>query len=80
MTVAAPRMSPGYVHAVSPEHGEPVVFSPGQLLPGWMAEALDGGAVLVPDEHPGSFTLQPAKGGQRTTAQAAPRSTRGGRK
>lgn len=75
----APRLSPGYVHAVSPVHGEPVVFTPGQELPGWVREALDAGAALTPDEHGGSFTLQPAKG-QRTTAQAAPRSTRGGRK
>ena len=79
--MAAPRLSPGYVHvAAHPGHGEPVVFSPGQLLPDWVAERLDAGATLTPDEHPGSFTLQPAKGGQRTTAQAAPRATRGGRK
>ena len=78
--MAAPALSPGYVHAVSPVHGEPVVFSPGQLLPEWVRDELDAGAVLVPDEHPESFTLQPAKGQpaqQRTAAPSEPRSTRG---
>jgi hypothetical protein len=53
----APRLSPGYVHAVSPEHGEPVVFTPGQALPGWVTDALEAGAALAADEHEGSFTL-----------------------
>jgi hypothetical protein len=55
--MTGPRLSPGYVHAVSPEHGEPVVFTPGQALPDWVIEAVDAGAVLAPDEHEGSFTL-----------------------
>ena len=31
--------APGYVHATDPDHGEPVVFVPGELLPEWAAEA-----------------------------------------
>jgi hypothetical protein len=57
----APRLSPGYVHAVHPEHGQPVVYQPGQALPDWLVAELDAGGVLVPDEHEGSFTLHPAK-------------------
>ena len=37
------RQSPGFVHAVHPEHGEAVVYVPGELLPGWVVDALDGG-------------------------------------
>jgi hypothetical protein len=64
----APRLAPGYVHAVHPDHGEPVVYTPGQLLPDWVAEAIEGGAQLVADEAEGSFTLQlprGSKGGKR---------------
>ena len=66
--MAAPRLSPGYVHAIHPDHGEPVVYAPGQELPAWLREAIDGGATLVPDETEGSFTLTgqgKAKGGRR---------------
>ena len=54
----APERSPGYVHAVSPEHGEPVVFTPGQVLPDWVRSALEAGGSLTADEAEGSFTLQ----------------------
>ena len=37
------RVSPGYLQATHPEHGEAVVFVPGELLPAWVADALDGG-------------------------------------
>ncbi len=37
------RTAPGYVHAVSPETGDPVVFVPGEALPDWAVEALDAG-------------------------------------
>jgi hypothetical protein len=36
-------LSPGYIRVpagMHPDHGEPVVFAPGQLLPDWAAEAL----------------------------------------
>jgi hypothetical protein len=42
--------SPGYVHGVDPEHGEPVSFVPGELLPAWAAEAL-GAQRPEPDQH-----------------------------
>ena len=41
------QLSPGYVHAVHPDHGEPVTYAPGQLLPEWVTDALDNGAQLV---------------------------------
>jgi hypothetical protein len=50
------RLSPGYVHALHPEHGEPVTYTPGQALPQWVLEALDNGAELVPEED-GVFKL-----------------------
>ena len=28
----------GYVHAVHPDHGEPVVFVPGEMLPSWAVD------------------------------------------
>jgi hypothetical protein len=37
----AGRQSPGYLHTVHPDHGEPVVFVPGETLPDWAAQALD---------------------------------------
>jgi hypothetical protein len=35
--------SPGFVQVpagMHPDHGEPVIFNPGEMLPGWAAEAL----------------------------------------
>lgn len=55
--VPVARTSPGYVHAVSPEHGERVVFVPGELLPGWAVEAIDGGKQATRDEQTGVLTL-----------------------
>ncbi len=39
---APPRavFAPTFQHATHPEHGEPVVFAPGELLPGWAADRL----------------------------------------
>ena len=45
--------APGYIRAKSPEHGEDVVFVPGELLPQWAADAVrvgkgkpaDGGVI-----------------------------------
>jgi hypothetical protein len=45
------------VHATSPD-GEPVVFTPGQVLPDWVRSALEGGGSLIADEAEGSFTLR----------------------
>ena len=53
----APDRAPGYVHATSPD-GEPVVFTPGQVLPDWVRSALEGGGSLIADEAEGSFTLR----------------------
>ena len=50
------KLSPGYVHAVHPDHGESVTYTPGQLLPEWVADALDNGAQLVPVAD-GEFNL-----------------------
>lgn len=69
-----PRLSPGYLHAVHPDHGEPVVYTPGQALPEWVRDALAAGATLAPDEHEGSFTLKPRGG------SAVPGTRKGGRK
>jgi hypothetical protein len=41
--IDTPVLSPGYVHCeagMHPDHGDAVVFPPGQLLPKWAAEAL----------------------------------------
>jgi hypothetical protein len=39
--------APGFIRAVHPEHGEPVVFTPGEQLPAWVADAVESGAELV---------------------------------
>ena len=36
-------IAPGFVRAVHPDHGEPVTFVPGELLPPWAAALLRGG-------------------------------------
>jgi hypothetical protein len=62
------RQSPGFIHATHPEHGEAVVFVPGELLPGWVVEALDGGRGRY-DAATGVFVLDdpaPPKKGRRT--------------
>jgi len=42
-------LSPGLVKvAKHPEHGHPVDYQPGQLLPAWLTEALENGALLRP--------------------------------
>lgn len=43
--------SPGFIRAVHPEHGEPVVFVPGEMLPAWAAEALAAGHGRLEDGH-----------------------------
>lgn len=61
-------LSPGYIRvARHPEHGEAVVYAPGQLLPQWVTDALDGGALLRPVSE-GVFELvrpSPARAGRR---------------
>ena len=50
------RYAPGYVHCdAHPDHGEPVVYTPGQLLPEWVRADLAAGAPLVA-EATGSST------------------------
>jgi len=34
--VKAPRVATTYLHAKHPDHGEPVVFVPGEHLPEWV--------------------------------------------
>ena len=58
-------LSPGYVRVpagVHPDHGEPVVFAPGQLLPDWAAELL-AQQHPVPDRQ-GVYELAKPKGGK----------------
>jgi hypothetical protein len=46
-------LAPGYVRApagMHPDHGDAVVFTPGQLLPDWAAKALVD-QETEPDEH-----------------------------
>jgi hypothetical protein len=59
-----PRLSPGHLHAVHPDHGEPVTYQPGELLPDWVLGELAAGATLKID-GPGVFTLVTTKGGKR---------------
>lgn len=40
-------LAPGYVRARHPEHGEPVIFTPGEDMPAWVSDALEAGAELV---------------------------------
>jgi hypothetical protein len=63
----AARLAPGYVHAEDPEHPEygTLTFTPGQLLPAWVRDALDAGAPLLPEDE-GVFNLGPVpKRGKR---------------
>jgi len=72
--VATPQpdhvFAPGYIRCpagMHPDHGEAVVFTPGQLIPGWAAQALveqrpeptfDGIYVLVNTNGPDSVRAQ----------------------
>jgi hypothetical protein len=65
VTGADPRLAPGYVHCdAHPDHGEPVVYTPGELLPDWVRVELAGGGALAVT-GPGHFRLVPAKAPQR---------------
>jgi len=52
-------LAPGLIKVPAhPEHGEPVDYQPGQLLPQWLSDALASGAVtLKPHEVEGVFIL-----------------------
>jgi len=39
--------APSYIRAKHPDHGEPVVFVPGELLPEWAAEKVKAGKAKV---------------------------------
>jgi hypothetical protein len=69
-------LAPGLIKvAKHPEHGEPVDYQPGQLLPPWLSDALEkGDAALKPDTVPGVFYLvtrpkpvraRPRQGGEK---------------
>jgi hypothetical protein len=52
-------LAPGLVKVKAhPDHGEPVDYQPGQLLPEWLSNMLEkGNAALSPDAVPGVFHL-----------------------
>jgi hypothetical protein len=56
----AGAVAPFYLRATHPEHGEPVVFVPGELLPVWAAALLQAGNVTTDDD--GVVVLVPPKG------------------
>jgi hypothetical protein len=57
LTGADPRLAPGFVHVdAHPDHGEPVVYTPGELLPDWLRDKLAAGAMLAV-VGPGRFRL-----------------------
>jgi hypothetical protein len=73
---ARPTLATAYVHAVHPEHGEDVVYVPGQALPGWVAEALDAGRytrdrdeVTLTPEKPLPITLAPEEPSKKAPAR-----------
>ncbi len=52
-----PRLAPGYVHVdAHPDHGQPVIYTPGEALPDFVLEALAAGGTLAV-EGPGVFRL-----------------------
>jgi hypothetical protein len=51
------RLAPGFVHVdAHPDHGEPVLYTPGELLPDFVQEALRSGGTLAVI-GPGRFRL-----------------------
>lgn len=52
-------LAPGLIKvAAHPEHGEPVDYLPGQLLPRWLSDQLESGeATLRPYKVEGVFVL-----------------------
>jgi hypothetical protein len=57
--------SPGFIRGIHPDHGEPVLFTPGELLPAWVVAALDGGKGHY-EATTGVFVLdEPKKGGHK---------------
>jgi hypothetical protein len=51
-------LSPAYIKvAHHPDHGEPVMYQTGQLLPDWVADLLENGAVLRPTGDVDVFDL-----------------------
>jgi hypothetical protein len=56
------RLAPGYVHCdAHPDHGEPVLYCPGELLPDWVQDALRSGGTLAV-ESAGHFRLVMPRG------------------
>jgi len=71
-------LSPGHIRvAKHPEHGEPVVYVPGELLPEYVADALANGAMLRPvPDMPGVFDLVRADRPVPRSAKPAEKSRR----
>ena len=57
-------LSPGLIKvAKHPDHGEPVDYQPGQLLPDWLSSMLESGsATLRPGKIDGVFVLVQHRG------------------
>jgi len=62
---AVPRVSPGYVRARHPGHGEQVVFVPGELLPDWVVELMTTGSPQL-DPLTGAWIFEPAAKARRS--------------
>lgn len=62
------RHAPGHVHAVNPEHGQPVTILPGEMMPPWLLAALEQGGTLAVT-GPGEFELVPAPKRGRVKAE-----------
>jgi hypothetical protein len=72
------RLAPGYVHVdAHPDHGEPVIYTPGELLPPWVQDALKAGGTLAV-EGPGHFRLVMPRGRAPSGRHAPRRQTAGG--
>jgi hypothetical protein len=58
-------LSPGLIKVKAhPEHGEPVDYQPGQLLPDWLSDKLESGQfTLSPMKEPGYFELVKSRRG-----------------
>lgn len=61
--LAHPRTAPTYVRAVHPDHGEAVTYVPGELLPEWLADAIDAGG-FSRDPRTGTLVVDDASTGK----------------
>jgi hypothetical protein len=56
-TTGGARTSPGYLRGLVSPDGVPVVFVPGELLPGWVLVIIDAGR--LDEVQPGVFHVVP---------------------